>query len=1186
MNAPATRPTEGSSALPQLPLSQPRHSGRRAGRGRVRHPLTAGHGAEVDVLRADAFAAFAGVLFRYSRANTVTFGYLTSDGDLLGVTVAADADTTLAEWRKRTEGAHRLAMAEGLNNRDEVAGRLGIGANDVAEVLRRAAFVHDGPPDVAADVAVWVQTTATGPALIVDFDAELLDEAAVERLAVHVDTLLGQTRDALTSPLVDTELLSVGDRELLGGFNATVVAYPSEVTLVSLFDAQAAATPDAPALVFDGTTVSYAQLAARANQLAWWLRDQGVTTDTLVGVFMHRSIDMVIALYAIITAGGAYVPLDPDYPDDRLGFMIDEAAMPVVLTQDHLRDRLTTLTTSAGLDATIATLDRDPVAAGHRTDPPPATAGPDDLAYVIYTSGSTGRPKGVMNTHRGICNRLLWMQDHYQLDTHDRVLQKTPFSFDVSVWEFFWPLQVGARLVIAAPDGHRDAGYLIDTITRHHITTIHFVPSMLRLFLDHDAAAAATSLHRVICSGEALTSDLRDRFFDHLSCELHNLYGPTEAAVDVTAWQCHPDDDDPVVPIGRPIANTTIHILDAHGHPTPIGVPGELHIGGVQVARGYLHRPDLTRERFIDDPFDPDPAARLYKTGDLARWLPDGTIDFLGRLDFQVKLHGVRIELGEIEATLGTHPNIRDATVILHTDDRGHQRLVAHVASRSGHTPPTGLHDYLATTLPEHMVPNVYVTHDALPLTASGKVDRNALTAQSLPRTDDGDREPPRTPVERFIADVWAEILGMRSVGVHQRFFDLGGNSLQAAEFVNRMQHELGAFIYVVTVFSAPTVADYAAFLERQYPDALRKRFDLAEPHGDTARHTAPPRLDDAVLTRVQRIVPSLAPFSSWNDGSANPRAAFILSPPRSGTTLLRVMLAGHPALFAAPELQLLCFDTLEQRAAAFSGRFSAWLEGTVRTVMELDGTDADGAKARIDAHRRAGMTAKAMYAELQYRIGDMLLIDKSPSYALDPAVLRNAEDGFVEPVYIHLVRDPVSMIRSFQSYHMDQILWLDDHDVPARLLAEAVWTLSHRNIVDLLATVPSHRWLRVRFEDLVSRPHEVMRDIARTLGVEYDERLVDPYTDLESKMVDGIFDASTPMGDTRLLERRRIDPTVAQQWHDDARFELGAPTIELAQAFGYGDGHGRPGSGADTRRQFASRARARRARARRDRAT
>jgi len=417
-----------------------------------------------------------------------------------------------------------------------------------------------------------------------------------------------------------------------------------------------------------------------------------------------------------------------------------------------------------------------------------------------------------MNTHRGICNRLLWMQDHYQLDATDRVLQKTPFSFDVSVWEFFWPLQVGARLVIAAAGGHRDAGYLIATINRHHITTIHFVPSMLRLFLDHHAADTCASLRRVICSGEALTLDLQDRFFDRLDTQLHNLYGPTEAAVDVTWWQCQPDHDLPVVPIGRPIANTTIHILDDHLQPQPIGVPGELHIGGVQVARGYLHRPDLTTQRFIPDPFSDTPNARLYKTGDLARWLPNGTIDFLGRLDFQVKLHGVRIELGEIEATLGHHPAITAATVTL--DQHHHdQRLIAYLVP-SGDQPPDvhELRGFLKERLPAQMIPSLFMTLESLPTTSSGKVDRNALPRPeaSEPQTSPG-YVAPRTELEREIAEVWAEVLGLRQVGVDDDFFDLGGHSLKAMQANARLRELYAVELPLLAFFEQPTIAGQAS---------------------------------------------------------------------------------------------------------------------------------------------------------------------------------------------------------------------------------------------------------------------------------------------------------------------------------------------------------------------------------------
>ena len=336
---------------------------------------------------------------------------------------------------------------------------------------------------------------------------------------------------------------------------------------------------------FGGKQLAYGELNERANRLAHFLRKLGVGPDTLVAVCMERSLELVVALYGILKAGGAYVPIDPEYPQERVAFMMQDAAAPVLLTQSRLADSLR----DGG--AAVLCLDEDwGRIAKEDSGNQPVGMRPDNLAYMIYTSGSTGKPKGAMNTHRGICNRLLWMQEHFVLTMSDRVLQKTPFSFDVSVWELFWPLLVGARMVLAAPGGHRDSAYLVKLIREQQITVAHFVPSMLRVFLEEAEVGRCRSLRHVICSGEALPFDLQERFFDLLSCELHNLYGPTEAAVDVTSWTCRRDSERKIVPIGRPIANTQVYILDRHLQPVPVGVPGELYIGGVQVGRGYHNR--------------------------------------------------------------------------------------------------------------------------------------------------------------------------------------------------------------------------------------------------------------------------------------------------------------------------------------------------------------------------------------------------------------------------------------------------------------------------------------------------------------------------------------------------------------------------------------------------------------------
>ena len=489
------------------------------------------------------------------------------------------------------------------------------------------------------------------------YNRELFDGATIRQWLGHYQTLLqAMAADDDTAfgrlPL----LADIEQRKVLEKFNATHVDYPAGQCIHELIEAQVARTPQAIAVSHEGATLSYAGLNERANRLAHHLRASGVRPDQRVAICAERSLELVVGLLAILKAGAAYVPLDPEYPPERLAWMLQDCAPAMLLTQQALVSRL------APLAPAVPPLALDQAAPAwaecEASNPLAAANGLHDrhLAYVIYTSGSTGLPKGAMNEHRGVVNRLRWMQEMFAVDARDVVLQKTPCSFDVSVWEFFLPLMSGARLVMARAGGHRDPAYLADTIRREQVSTIHFVPSMLHAFLDHGDTAACASLKQVICSGEALPAVLAAAFFRQLpGVGLHNLYGPTEAAVDVTAWACVAGDDASSIPIGRPVANTRIYILDGYGQPVPVGVAGEIFIGGVQVGRGYLNRETLTAERFLPDPFAHDADARMYKTGDLGRWRADGNIEYLGRNDFQVKLRGFRIELGEIEHRLATN---------------------------------------------------------------------------------------------------------------------------------------------------------------------------------------------------------------------------------------------------------------------------------------------------------------------------------------------------------------------------------------------------------------------------------------------------------------------------------------------------------------------------------------------------
>jgi len=589
--------------------------------------------------------------------------------------------------------------------------------------------------------------------------------------------------------------------------NNTTVQYPDRNrSLHSLIEAQALRTPEQIALVSENENISYRELNERSNQLALYLRKQGIGPNVFVGVCMERSIEMVVALLAILKAGGAYVPLDPEYPTERLAMMIEDSQTPGVLTQQRLLDRLSSRSTPTFcLDTEWKTL-----AAESKLNPDVAVS-PGDAAYAIYTSGSTGKPKGVVNVHQGIVNRLLWMQDAYRLTNEDRVLQKTAYSFDVSVWEFFWPLMTGARLVIARPGGHRDPRYLAEVINRENVTTLHFVPSMLRSFLEAVEIQKHTSVRQIFCSGEALPADLQRHFFSRMDAELYNLYGPTEASVDVTHWTCLRNDSRSFVPIGRPIANIEIYILDEALQQTVGGAEGELHIGGIGLARGYLNRPELTAEKFVRNPFSNDPNARLYKTGDLARFLPSGDIEYLGRLDYQVKIRGFRIELGEIEVVISAYPGVRQVVVVAREDVPGDKRLVAYVVPfQMEQFRIAGLHEFLKTQLPEYMVPLV-VALQTMPLSSNGKIDRKALPPPVFGNHSVAHEfMTARNEIERGLVDIWSDLLAIREIGIRDNFFELGGHSLLAIRLVSRIEQSFGKELSLASLLEAQTIEQQA----------------------------------------------------------------------------------------------------------------------------------------------------------------------------------------------------------------------------------------------------------------------------------------------------------------------------------------------------------------------------------------
>jgi len=647
-----------------------------------------------------------------------------------------------------------------------------------------------------------------------EYSTDLFEAETIARMAGHLQMLLTAAADDPATPLNRLALLPVKERrQLLAEYNATATDYSSEQLIHRLFERQTGKTPEACALLYQGQTISYRQLNRRANRLAHHLRSLGVRCEDRVAICLERGFDMVVGLLAVLKAGAAYVPLDPDYPAERLEYMFGDCSPAALISQRGLLGRLPAA--DAGQVIVLddqehaKTIDSEP---DHNPDPMALGLTSGHLAYVIYTSGSTGRPKGAMNQHGGVVNRLLWAQSEYRLTAADRVLQKTPFSFDVSVWEFFLPLLAGAGLVLAKPKGHQEPQYLMDLIEQTGVTTLHFVPSMLQVFLEHIDAEKCRSLRRILCSGEALPHALQVRTQNCLpDAALHNLYGPTEAAVDVTAWRCRNDANPGIVPIGHAIANTAIYILDPWLEPVPSGVSGELYIGGIAVGRGYLNRPALTAERFMPDPFRK--AARMYKTGDLGRRLADGAIDYLGRNDFQVKIRGFRIELGEIESRLSASSGVRETVVIAREDGHGDKRLVAYLTKdHSRELSIAALRAGLAETLPDYMLPGAFVILPALPLTANGKLDRGALPVPDADAVLSHRYEAPQEPIEIALARIWQELLELERVGRNDHFFELGGHSLMALSLVERLRQQ-GWALEARAVFANPVLCSLAAVI-------------------------------------------------------------------------------------------------------------------------------------------------------------------------------------------------------------------------------------------------------------------------------------------------------------------------------------------------------------------------------------
>jgi amino acid adenylation domain-containing protein len=665
------------------------------------------------------------------------------------------------------------------------------------------------------DLSVAMIEQSDGIKGSLEYSTDLFDEATIIRLSRHFTTLLEGIVADPEQCISDLPILTGPERrELLIGWNDTKRDYARDKCIHRWFEEQVEKTPEAIAVVFEDTKLTYRELNRRANHLARYLIGLGVGPEIGVGICVERSPELIIGILGILKAGGAYIPLDPCLPKERMAFICKDTRIPVLLSQERLIEALPPFT------GELVCLDRDWERISRESnDNPESGATAENLAYIIYTSGSTGRPKGVQVSHSGVVNVLTHVKESLGVSEQDAIPLVANICFDISVMEFFLPLVTGARLIVASTHVALDGGRLERMLSDHRMTILHATPATWRVLLQ--TAWSGLDGLTILSGGEALQSDLAGQLLTkgHV---LWNLYGPTETTIYSSAAAYRPGSHDPAVSIGRPIANTQIYILDNRLQPLPVGVAGQLCIGGDGLTRGYLNRPDLTAEGFVPNPFSNEPGARLYTTGDSARYLPDGNIEVLGRMDHQIKLRGFRIEPGEIESVLSEHPGIFQSIVLAREDTRGDKRLVAYVVTRGiASGTANQLRAYLKEKLPEYMVPSAYVFLEDMPLTSNGKLDRKALPAPDRSyREFEHGFAAPGTPVEEMIAGIWAEVLKLEKIGIHDNFFDLGGHSLKATQVMSRVCEALQVDLPLRVLFEAPTVAELAARVEQSMPQA------------------------------------------------------------------------------------------------------------------------------------------------------------------------------------------------------------------------------------------------------------------------------------------------------------------------------------------------------------------------------
>ncbi len=1030
--------------------------------------------------------------------------------------------------------------------------------------------------NVKFDITLSLEETENGITGLLGYNTDLFYEETIDDFIKRFKVLLKNVLGAPDKPLLKIKLLDEEEEKKLIDSLSIFEENGKELPLLHrMFEQSVKTYPDKDALEFfdylqndsfETKSFTYADLNKHANKVASFLIGKNIKPESIVAFSLNRSPEMIITILGILKSGAAYLPIDPNYPEERKLFMLKDSSADMLITSEKL---ISDFEKYDGKKITINELLNNN-AEFLSIENPEVNISEENLAYVIYTSGSTGKPKGVGVTHRSVSNYIVNTSDEYGINNDDRILQFASISFDAAAEEIYHAFYKGATLVLRPDVIISSPKLFLDFCKNWNISVLDLPTAywhQLVKEITDENLKLYDNLKVVIIGGERVDPLKVQQWLNHSGnhIRLYNTYGPTETTIVSLFHQISDYEKEKIsfreISIGKPVKGLSAFILDANLNPVPLKFPGELCISGAGLARGYLNKPDITAKSFLSNPFAKNGGERIYRTGDRVRMQTDGSIEFLGRIDSQVKVRGFRIELNEIKNILDRHEQINESAVLTKKDKRGQNFLIAFYIPKSGATiTEAGLRNYMTEKLPDYMIPTKFIELSEFPLTPHGKIDKEALIEISEEvRKEKKDFKKPENELESLLVEMWKDVLELDDIGTDCNFFEYGGDSLKAAVFINTLQKKLGKVVWVVSLFDNQTIEEYSKYLISNYSDSLTnllgEKSEFVNKLLESNKKSKSISIDELKIKRMREMISEksfLRKGVQLLPKKKGSKAVFILSAPRSGSTLLRVMLAGNPKIFAPPELALLLFENLSDRKKAFEGRDKGWSEGLTRAIMQIYDCDYLKAEEIINNFEKENLTVQELYYKLTDLIGDKILVDKTTTYATNIEVLERAELYFEEVKYIHITRHPSAMIQSYLNSKLNEVFGADS-DFSERENAELFWIINNQNILKFFERIPPERKFTLKFENMILNPKLYMKRVSNFIGIPFDEKMIYPYDDKKLRMTDGIHPESHMVGDPKFHEHKRIDSDIAFKWQvlPDNDY-LSVETIELSSRLKY----------------------------------